>query len=51
MKVGSDGICARCYRKDGKRGPEEPYFLSVDNQLDFGPVPTQLPQLTPSKEL
>jgi hypothetical protein len=50
MKIGSDGICARCYRKDEKRGPEEPYFFSVDNQLDFGPVPTQLPQLTPSEE-
>lgn len=50
MKIGCDGICARCYRKDEKRGPEEPYFFSMDNQLDFGPVPTQLPQLTPSGE-
>ncbi|EFY90645.1 ATP-dependent DNA helicase PIF1 [Metarhizium acridum CQMa 102] len=50
MKIDSDGICARCCRKDDKRGPEEPYFFSVDNQLDFGSVPTQLPQLTPTEE-
>ncbi|KID82377.1 ATP-dependent DNA helicase PIF1 [Metarhizium guizhouense ARSEF 977] len=50
MKIDSDGICARCCRKDDKRGPEEPYFFSVDNQLDFGSLPTQLPQLTSTEE-
>ncbi len=50
MKIDSDGICARCYRKDEKRRPDEPYFFSADNQLDFGPVPTRLPQLTPTEE-
>ncbi|KAG7000331.1 hypothetical protein FocnCong_v013276 [Fusarium oxysporum f. sp. conglutinans] len=47
MKIDSDGICERCYRKDRKRRPDEPYFFSADNQLDFGPVPARLPQLTP----
>jgi hypothetical protein len=50
MKIDSDGICGRCYRKDAKRGPSEPYFFSADNQLDFGPVPARLPQLTPTEE-
>ncbi|KAL6405434.1 ATP-dependent DNA helicase PIF1 [Ilyonectria robusta] len=50
MKIDCDGICARCYRKDEKRRPDEPYFFSADNQLDFGPVPTRLPQLTPTEE-
>ncbi|EXU94986.1 PIF1-like helicase [Metarhizium robertsii] len=50
MKIDSDGICARCCRKDDKSGPEEPYFFSVDNQLDFGSLPTQLPQLTSTEE-
>ncbi|KAM4067367.1 Beta-ketoacyl synthase [Hirsutella rhossiliensis] len=45
-----DGICSRCYRKDEKRGPDEPYFFSAENQLDFGPVPTRLPELTPTEE-
>ncbi|EXU94892.1 PIF1-like helicase [Metarhizium robertsii] len=50
MKIDSDGLCARCCWKDDKRGPGEPYFFSVDNQLDFGSVPNQLPQLTPTEE-
>ncbi|KHO10579.1 Beta-ketoacyl synthase [Metarhizium robertsii ARSEF 23] len=50
MKIDSDGICGRCYRKDAKRRTGEPYFFSADNQLDFGPVPARLPQLTPTEE-
>ena len=50
MKIDSDGICARCYRKDEERRPDEPYFFSADNQLDFGPVPVRLPQLAPIEE-
>ncbi|KAM5350152.1 hypothetical protein ACJ41O_006657 [Fusarium nematophilum] len=50
MKIDCDGICARCYRKDEKRRADEPYFFSADNQLDFGPVPARLPQLTPTEE-
>ena len=50
MKIDSDGICGRCCRKDAKRRPGEPYFFSADNQLDFGPVPARLPQLTPTEE-
>ena len=37
MEIDYEGICSRCYRKDEKRGPEEPYFFS-ENHLDFGPV-------------
>ena len=50
MKIDTDSICGRCYRKDAKRLPGEPYFFSADNQLDFGPVPARLPQLTPTEE-
>ncbi|KAM4067671.1 PIF1-like helicase [Hirsutella rhossiliensis] len=50
MEIDYDGICSRCYRKDEKRGPDEPYFFSAENQLDFGPVPTRLPELTPTEE-
>jgi hypothetical protein len=50
MKIDSDGICERCYRQDRKRRPDEPYFFSADNQLDFGPVPARLPQLRPTEE-
>ncbi|KAF5127214.1 ATP-dependent DNA helicase pif1 [Metarhizium anisopliae] len=50
MKIDTDGICGRCYRRDAKRRPGEPYFFSADNQLDFGPVPARLPQLTPTEE-
>ncbi|KJK73540.1 hypothetical protein H634G_11211 [Metarhizium anisopliae BRIP 53293] len=36
--------------QDAKRRSGEPYFFSADNQLDFGPVPARLPQLTPTEE-
>ncbi|KAK8913452.1 hypothetical protein VCV18_011458 [Metarhizium anisopliae] len=49
MKIDTDGICGRYYRKDAKRRSGEPYFFSADNQLDFGPVPARLPQLTPTE--
>ncbi|KAJ2975635.1 hypothetical protein NQ176_g5411 [Zarea fungicola] len=45
-----DDVCSRCYRKDKKRGPGEPFFFSAENQLDFGPVPSRLPELTPKEE-
>ncbi|KAK4068341.1 hypothetical protein Purlil1_13812 [Purpureocillium lilacinum] len=50
MGIDYDGICSRCCRKDEKRGPDEPYFFSAENQLDFGPVPARLPELTPTEE-
>ncbi|KAJ2966261.1 hypothetical protein NQ176_g10232 [Zarea fungicola] len=50
MELDYDGICSRCYRKDGKRGPDDPPFFSAENQLDFGPVPARLPELTPTEE-
>ncbi|KJK85038.1 hypothetical protein H633G_11133 [Metarhizium anisopliae BRIP 53284] len=50
MEIDYEGICSRCYRKDEKRGPDEPYFFSAENHLDFGPVPTRLPELTPTEE-
>ncbi|EXU95902.1 AAA ATPase, helitron and PIF1-like helicase domain protein [Metarhizium robertsii] len=50
MEIDYDGICSRCYRKDEKRGPDEPYFFSAENQLDFGPVPARLPEHTPTEE-
>lgn len=50
MEIDYDGICSRCYRKDEKRGPDEPYFFSAENQLDFGPVSARLPELTPTEE-
>ncbi|KAL6405464.1 transposase [Ilyonectria robusta] len=50
MRIDSEGICARCCRKDEERRPDEPYFFPADNQLDFGPVPTELPQLTPIEQ-
>ncbi|KAM4063335.1 ATP-dependent DNA helicase PIF1 [Hirsutella rhossiliensis] len=50
MEIDYDGICSRCYRRDERRGPDEPYFFSAENQLDFGPVPARLPELTPTEE-
>ena len=33
VEIDYDGICSRCYRKDEKRGPYEPYFFSAEINL------------------
>ncbi|KAM4062084.1 hypothetical protein HRG_013542 [Hirsutella rhossiliensis] len=37
-------------KRDAETRPREPYFFSANNQLDFGPVPARLPELTPTEE-
>jgi hypothetical protein len=51
IKLMADGVCKRCHDKDDKKRQDEPFFFSTENKLDFGPVPPQLPQLEPLKEL
>ena len=46
-----DGICKRCISRDKIRRPDEPYFFSHENRLDFGVVPAHLPQLTQVEEM
>ncbi|ORY54985.1 uncharacterized protein BCR38DRAFT_453089 [Pseudomassariella vexata] len=50
MDLNANEVCKRCRYKDYKRGLDEPLFFSVDNQLDFGPMAAQLPDLTPVEE-
>ncbi|KAM4061713.1 PIF1-like helicase [Hirsutella rhossiliensis] len=38
MKRNSLKICSRCISRDRKKGPNEPYFFSAANNLDFGKV-------------
>lgn len=51
MKQNSLGICSRCISRDRKRAPDEPYFFSAANNLDFGEVPGNLPDLTMVEEM
>ena len=51
IKLQADGICRRCHQKDDKKSPEEPHFFSAANHLDFGMVPTCLPELLPAEEM
>ncbi|KJZ67980.1 hypothetical protein HIM_12631 [Hirsutella minnesotensis 3608] len=51
MKRNSLKICSRCISRDRKRGPDEPYFFSDANNLDFGEVPGNLPDLTMVEEM
>ncbi|KAH7109145.1 hypothetical protein EDB81DRAFT_429060 [Dactylonectria macrodidyma] len=46
MKRNSLQICSRCIGRDRERAPDEPYFFSATNNLDFGEVPGNLPDLT-----
>jgi hypothetical protein len=45
-----DGVCTSCTNKDKVRRPEEPFFFSATNDLDFGNVPAELPELTQIEE-
>lgn len=51
MVLANDGICKRCQSKDDKIRPDEPFYYSAANNLDFGDVPDHLPQLEPLEEL
>ncbi|KAK8913436.1 hypothetical protein VCV18_011442 [Metarhizium anisopliae] len=51
MKPNRLNICARCISRDRKRGSDEPYFFSAENNLDFGEVPNNLPDLTMVEEM
>ncbi|KAJ3455383.1 hypothetical protein MRS44_013983 [Fusarium solani] len=51
MKQNSLGICSRCISRDRERTPNEPYFFSAANNLDFGEVPGNLPGLTMVEEM
>ncbi|KAH6985471.1 hypothetical protein EDB80DRAFT_732712, partial [Ilyonectria destructans] len=51
MKINSLKICSRCISRDRERTPNEPYFFSAANNLDFGEVPGNLPGLTMVEEM
>ncbi|KAJ3454226.1 hypothetical protein MRS44_018120 [Fusarium solani] len=51
MKKNSLGVCSRCISRDRERTPDEPYFFSAANSLDFGEVPGSLPSLTMVEEM
>ena len=46
-----DGICKHCHGKDDRKRPDEPFFYSEENHLDFGDVPDFLPALHPAEEM
>lgn len=51
VELKQDGVCKRCHNKDDKRQPNEPFFYSADNSLDFGEIPEDLPTLLPAEEM
>ncbi|EXU95371.1 PIF1-like helicase [Metarhizium robertsii] len=51
MKRNKLNICSRCISRDRKRASDEPYFFSAANNLDFGEVPNNLPDLTMVEEM
>ncbi|XP_044716015.1 ATP-dependent DNA helicase PIF1 [Hirsutella rhossiliensis] len=51
MKRNSSKICSRCIGRDRKKALDEPYFFSAANNLDFGEVPANLPDLTMVEEM
>ncbi|KAH7109321.1 hypothetical protein B0J13DRAFT_462980 [Dactylonectria estremocensis] len=46
MKRNSSKSGSRCISRDKERAPNQPYFFSAANNLDFGEVPGNLPDLT-----
>ncbi|KAI8710750.1 ATP-dependent DNA helicase [Fusarium sp. LHS14.1] len=51
MKRNSLKICSRCISRDKEKASNEPYFFSAANNLDFGEVPGNLPDLTMVEEM
>ena len=42
MKLDADHVCRRCHNKDKAKHPDEPFFFSAANHLDFGLEPAEL---------
>ena len=51
VELKDDGICKHCHGKDDRKRPDEPFFYSRENHLDFGDVPDFLPALHPAEEM
>src|SRR3984957_20510386 len=51
IELKDDGICKRCHGKDDRKRPDEPFFYSKENYLDFGDVPDFPPALHPAEEM
>ena len=51
VELKDDGICKGCHGKDDRKRPDEPFFYSKENHLDFGDVPDFLPALHPAEEM
>ena len=50
MKL-ENGICEKCRNKDADKLPDEPYYFSGGNELDFGTFPAHLPELTQTTQM
>jgi hypothetical protein len=42
MTLDANRICRHCHNKDKEKRPDEPFFFSAANLLDFGPGPAEL---------
>ena len=51
VELKDDGICKHCHGKDDRKRPDEPFFYSKENHLDFGDVPDFAPALHPAEEM
>jgi hypothetical protein len=53
MTLDADHICRHCHNKDEEKCPDEPFFFSAENHLDFGPGPAELglPELSLMEEM
>jgi hypothetical protein len=45
------GVCRICHRRDQSRPEDSPFFFSRENALDFGAVPSHLPELSQVEEM
>jgi hypothetical protein len=46
-----DRVCHRCFLQDSRQAPDMPFFMSAENSMDPGVVPSYLPELTQVKEM
>ena len=50
MKL-ENGICSKCHSRDDKKAENESFYFSAANELDFGLVPTYLPELSFTEQI
>lgn len=51
MRLDNEGVCYQCFLRDQHKRINEPRLMSVENDMDPGDIPNELPTLSMVEEM